>query len=608
MRKTLLALLFFVASVSAVPPSQIHLSTTSDPATSITVMWQTPSSAATMVEYGETPLLGQRVEGREFRYSGYGGFLHEATLSLRPSTVYHYRVGDGTDWSEVYSFKTAPPLGSIEEFVAVAWGDQGHVHEEVPEAAASINPNLVLFAGDLAYGDNEDKVDKFFEVDEPLAATSLFMAVPGNHEYHDFGQNSDNALTFVNRFAFPRNSMYSYLDERTYSFNYGNAHFAFIDLGKEESDDEDQVDSNEVAAWLDADLAALPPGITWRVVVLHFNLYSTGARHRMSGHAKERQRFEPIFRRHGIDLVVMGHLHAYERMYPLADPDVAVDPNPNNLIFETDYENPAYPVYLVAGTGGSCCYEFGEGGPWSASRISDVGYVKFVFSGNTLKEEFRSPNHELRDSFTITKNSLSQPRDFGFSVTTRRFSMSTNVSQPLDFRINITQLFGEPRTFSLSTTCPDNVHCSIQPASGAFNSTATLRVIPNTNGTHRIALTVNSGDLSNSLQVAVYAPYAGGTAPASDPRPACVENRQCTEWSNCAGGNQRRACIDLNNCSPSHEEQRSCGETNTRDTQRTVEGLPLALGKEQRGEERSLLNSIIASILSFFSRIIDLIT
>ncbi len=600
-------LLLLVIQVSAVAPSQIHLSTTSDPSTSITVMWQTPSSTPTVVEFGETPLFGESVQGREFQYSGYDGFMHEATLSVRPSTVYHYRVGDGTDWSEVYSFKSAPLLGSSEEFTAVAWGDQGHRHGEVPQAAASINPNLVLFAGDLAYGNREELVDTFFEVDQPLAAASLFMAVPGNHEYHEFGQSSEDVLlTFVNRFAFPRNAMYSYLDERTYSFNYGNAHFAFLDLGKEESDERDEVNSDDVAAWLNADLAALTPEIKWRIVVLHFNLYSTGARHRMSGYAKERQRFEPIFRRHGVDLVVMGHLHAYERMYPLADPDVADNPNPNNLVFETDYEDPTYPVYLVAGTGGSCCYEFGESGPWSASRISDVGYVKLVFSGNTLKEEFRSPSNELRDSFTITKTSLSAPRDFDFSLTTRRLSLSTNVSQPVDFQIALTQLSGEPRSFSLSTTCPSNVHCSVQPENGAFNSTATLRVIPNTNGTHRITLAATSGDLNNALQVTVNAAYPQGTAPTeTTQQTTCVENWNCTEWSRCAGGDQRRACVDLNNCSPSREEQRSCGETGIK---HTVEGLPLALGKEERAEGVSLLNSIIAIILSFFSKLGNLFT
>jgi hypothetical protein len=41
----------------------------------------------------------------------------------------------------------------------------------------------------------------------------------------------------------------------------------------------------------------------------------------------------------------------------------------------------------------------------------------------------------------------------------------------------------------------------------------------------------------------------------------CVENWQCTEWSECVNGTQTRTCTDLNNCGTTlnkPEEERSC--------------------------------------------------
>ena len=278
MRRLLfLSLLVFVFTAGAVPPNQVHLSTTSDPSVNVVVTWQTYDSApVSVVQYGLTPALGSVVDSLQYTYFGYAGYMHNATLaSLTPATTYYYRVSDGVDWSSTFNFTTAPLVGSTSTFTAVAWGDQGYGNGAVPAAAAAINPQIALIAGDLAYSSDEENVDLFFDNIQPIASHAFFMAAPGNHEYVDFGPGSDNLTTYVNRFAFPNNGRYSYLNERTYSINYGNAHFAFLDLGRSAGDERDQVNSSEVAAWLDADLASVPSSIKWLVVVLHFNLYSS---------------------------------------------------------------------------------------------------------------------------------------------------------------------------------------------------------------------------------------------------------------------------------------------------------------------------------------------
>ncbi|MDP3741907.1 MAG: metallophosphoesterase family protein [Candidatus Micrarchaeota archaeon] len=594
MRKLLFAFLLFVfvASVAAVPPNQVHLSTTSDPSNSVTVTWQTYSSTSSTVQYGLTSTsLGSTLAGLQFTYPGYEGYLHNATFSgLTPSTTYYYRVGDGVDWNPAvgtFSFTTAPVAGSTAPFTVVAWGDQGQ-NPEVPLAASGINPNLTIIAGDLAYSSDEEGVDLFFDYLQPIASKVITLVAPGNHEYHDFGAGASTLTSFTNRFAFPSNSMYSYLNERAYSINYGNAHFAFLDLGARAGDSEDEVNSEDVKNWLDADLASLPAGITWKVVVLHFNFYSTSNSHPMRDAQNERRRFEPVFRNRGVDLIVQGHVHNYERMYPLADPDVAVDPDPRNLVYEADYIDPSYPTYIVAGTGGNCCYDLGTEAPWSVSNLEQRGYVKLAFSGNSMTEEFRSSSGALRDTFTISKSRLNTiipygsissnssngttPPPTGRNITNDTggtnstplapsgntsvspvanqfvdFSLSTPASVAMlpgssaSLDVTATQLLGVRSIASLAVSCPATVSCLFNVDANTFNFTSILFVstLPSTpTGSYSITITATSGAVTRTsvIPLSIVSPLV------------CSENWQCDEFSTCNGDVQRRACVDVNRC------------------------------------------------------------
>ena len=56
---------------------------------------------------------------------------------------------------------------------------------------------------------------------------------------------------------------------------------------------------------------------------------------------------EELFHDYAVDVVISGHNHNYERTYPV------FKKNPTS----TEYNNPAAPVYIVAGTGGVCINE-----------------------------------------------------------------------------------------------------------------------------------------------------------------------------------------------------------------------------------------------------------
>jgi len=121
---------FTVANSATVgPPDQIHLAWVGDPSTTLTVVWRTLDTATpSMVQYraaGSTTWL--EATGAQ-RTSGTTGKLHQVNLSgLTPSTSYEYRVrGDGGTWSDVYSTRTAPPLGPA-DFDVIYFADTGLV-------------------------------------------------------------------------------------------------------------------------------------------------------------------------------------------------------------------------------------------------------------------------------------------------------------------------------------------------------------------------------------------------------------------------------------------------------------------------------------------------
>ncbi len=75
--------------------------------------------------------------------------------------------------------------------------------------------------------------------------------------------------------------------------------------------DSNYVDDRQVA-WLEKELAA--SGSDWKICFFHHPLYSSGARHGSAD--PQRERLEPIFLKHGVDVVLSGHEHFYERIKP----------------------------------------------------------------------------------------------------------------------------------------------------------------------------------------------------------------------------------------------------------------------------------------------------
>jgi len=111
---------------------------------------------------------------------------------------------------------------------------------------------------------------------------------------------------------------------------------------------------DEYKVWINKDLATKKK---WKVVYFHRPLYCSFIKntHCTSQAKIERKFYEQTFFKHRVDLVFNGHVHAYERMYPIYKGKVDIDSVSDDM---KTYTNPKYPTHVVCGTGGNKEHEY----------------------------------------------------------------------------------------------------------------------------------------------------------------------------------------------------------------------------------------------------------
>jgi predicted phosphodiesterase len=169
---------------------------------------------------------------------------------------------------------------------------QLRVAQRLAEARAGFPFEFSLMLGDNLYGGEgpSDVADKFERPYKPLLDAGVkFYAALGNHD--------DPNQRFYNPFNMN--------GERYYSFKPAEGSVRFFAL------DSNYMDQAQVT-WLEKELAASDSD--WKICFFHHPLYSSGDKH--GADAKLREQLEPIFLKHGVDLVLTGHEHFYERLKP----------------------------------------------------------------------------------------------------------------------------------------------------------------------------------------------------------------------------------------------------------------------------------------------------
>lgn len=411
--------------------------------TSIVIRWRTDAPATSRVRFGAAATnLDQFVQDSTAVTE------HIVKLSgLTPYTRYFYSVGSLGDTlqgnTENY-FYTLPVAGLTDSLIRIGViGDCGNnstnqrnVRDQLSNYLGGNYMNSWILLGDNAYSsglDNEYQVE-FFNIykDKFLKQNPLFPA-PGNHDYGN--SNSSPSVTnhalapYYQNFTMPVNGEAGGTPSNNpafYSFDVANIHFLSLDSYGKEADASKMYDTaGAQVQWIKQDLAN-NTNKGWVVAYWHHPPYTMGSHNsdNESDLVQIRQKFIQILERMGVDLILCGHSHDYERsklmkghygseasfdasIHHLSASSGIYDGSANSCPYTKDsvtkYEG---TVYVVSGSAGQLGGQQGSF-PHDAmyySNATNGGSMILEVKGNRLDAKWICADGAIRDRFTMMKD------------------------------------------------------------------------------------------------------------------------------------------------------------------------------------------------------------
>ena len=307
-------------------------------------------------------------------------------------------------------------------------------------------PDIFLVLGDLSY---KPSMDCWYKMTKTLDS-KIKIAIGNHEEDEEEAQGGSKEL---------RNSLLKHYDLQNsyYSFDYGNVHFLVLDTQlefsldvfepkeeeeKEENDDNNKDDESNKAnvkyyATTLKDLLAkysikgiIPPyhllndevivediprdteqykfvvndlentnnnsSINWIIVMFHKPFYSS-----LSSHIQEyimREKYQPVFDKYGVDIVLQGHNHIYDRTLPLKF-------NPNNIgkpiVDESnntnEFFNPDGSIYSVIGLGGRSSSIILNHPDYVVKQYNGFGFLSIEINGKELDAKYYDIGYKCKE-------------------------------------------------------------------------------------------------------------------------------------------------------------------------------------------------------------------
>jgi predicted phosphodiesterase len=328
---------------------------------------------------------------------------------------------------------------------------------QIAQRMYATNPDLVVIPGDIVYpyGRSLEYLDHFFPVYNadaktadgvPMLRHTLFVACPGNHDTAYGARHDTRDLNFfpdalgyflwwrqplgpriqaiAGEAPLPYGSQQkladftsaagdSYPREANYSFDFINSHWTVLDANP-------YMDwtRSSLRDWLEHDLDTAAG--TWKFVVFHQTPFSSDQAH---FNDQQMRVICDILQKYKVDVVFAGHVHNYQRTYPLKF-NISKQPNgswhrDNGAVdgtFELDktfdgktHTTPQAPIYITTGGGGASLYgvniaqhrELWQ--PFTYKFISRHSLTNCDISGNHLHIKQIAEDGTILDDFSIDK-------------------------------------------------------------------------------------------------------------------------------------------------------------------------------------------------------------
>ncbi|MGV8090609.1 MAG: metallophosphoesterase family protein [Mangrovibacterium sp.] len=346
------------------------------------VMWETsvPAKGAVRLGVAEFNVLKPRLD-QLFQEKEVSEYHHITVTGMKPGEHYFYQAITISDTKDTL-FGPVTPLyipdyKQMPVSFAVVGDTQGNpkVWGRIAGLMARERPSFIVHAGDLVqYGPHKDDwTDEFFKPASELFRFYPFYPTIGNHEMnHDW---------FYRYVCLPE-------PEWFYTVRKGNVLFVFANTNK------DILPGSEQYKKLEKVLASSVE--TWKIMVHHHPVYTSSENSYGNSWFQSQNHGDPnemhlkrLYETYGVDVVFNGHIHTYERTWPIAADKV-------------DFDNGV--TYVTLGGGGGGLDKAAANKTWYAARTRNTHHFLDVnIAGQTLFARAIDTTGIVFDSWTIEK-------------------------------------------------------------------------------------------------------------------------------------------------------------------------------------------------------------
>ncbi|MBU0473715.1 MAG: metallophosphoesterase [Bacteroidetes bacterium] len=355
----------------------------------ITILWETNIPSNGIVQYGKAKTNSNEVFFDKNKSSNSPSILHTINLTdLQAETKYFYKVISYMN-TDTLEYNIIPFMTSINSNRSVTFSVFGDTQQQsdttvwnkISEMALLERPNFGLIVGDLVDtgGDSSQWRNEFLANGHKFMQSIPLFPVVGNH---DLIYDAE-AKTFNKYMKHPGNNNY-------YTVKNGNVQLFVLDSNQ------DMEPGSPQYLWLVDELAKSKS--MWKIAAHHHPPYSsdfddygnTESALPIDGDPN----FDPIiplYEKYNVDMVFYGHIHSYERTWPLANKRVSK----------------AGVVYVQCGGAGGDIEHSGIIRSWFSAKLNSEHHFCVVSINNSkLYLNAIDYNGNLFDQYVIDKSEL----------------------------------------------------------------------------------------------------------------------------------------------------------------------------------------------------------
>lgn len=397
---------------------------------SINILWRTDIPTTSRVEVG----VDSNNLNLIYHYSTITSDHNILVNNLEPNTKYYYTL-----YGKMYHFKTSP--NEIKKTTFWAIGDFGignqnqiNVRQSFVNSKYAKETNFWLWLGDNAYPDGTDSEYQRNTFSKNYGYDSImkflpFFATPGNHDYRSIDKKTEpHTGVYYDIIEVPTKGEGGGLASNTkmyYSFDYNDIHFISLNS---EAYNPARLSQSEMINWLKEDLKQNSK--KWTVVFLHQPPYTKGSHNSDNPSSTRikavREVIIPILEQYGVDLVLTGHSHVYERSYLLnghygnsfsfnKNKHIVQDKSGSDLNYYTKKlygeEKNKGTIYVVVGNSGKNFNGTISRHPAMYHYENGNGSLIIEIENNKLDGVYIRSNGEIGDNFSIIKIDTIQNED-----------------------------------------------------------------------------------------------------------------------------------------------------------------------------------------------------